>query len=679
MSLRAVLAALAFLILFPVCVFAQEEEKRYALVVGNGSYEIGSLKNPINDARSMATVLQETGFAVSLLENVTAEEFQKGLDDFLQNIPAGSTALFYYAGHAFQSEGRNYLLPVDIKVSSVDQVKNNSVNAHDLIQQFNSAGAEFSIFIFDACRDNPFVAGGGEVGRGLASMESDGGETLIAFSTQSGEVAYDGFGSNSPYTGALVTEMDKPGADVLDVFRSVRRSVRIWTKGQQRPFISASIERNFYFRNTARPPLPDLDGEVSFDTIRAVVEQIWWATIQDSVNPDDFRAYVRQYPESENVETARSLAGKLEEQKVAVRGLELVQFSVDRDGPVNDVFRLAITACDVSAGDPDDPRRITDGVPWGLVNVRQAVRDCAEALAEDPTNPRLVHQIGRLMDIQGKYEEADSFYRLAATVDYSASLVNLGYLFSAGKGRERNFETALSLYQQAADLGNLRARTNIGVFYERGWGVQSDLTQAALWYNLAAQNGWPNALDTLANLHRKGQDDTGHGLPQNLREAVRLYRIASELGNTNAMNNLGNLYLSDKLGAPDVEEGLEWLERAVELGNRWAPHSLGKYYRDGRYVEKNPARAVELFRKGMDLGNVEARIALARLYVDGAGVEKDLNEAAFHFNVAALASDKRKPKVAEQALKRLGQLSLDDGARATALERAELWLRNNGN
>lgn len=675
--LSLLLAVLAALWAAPWPALAQDEP-RFALVVGNADYALGSLRNPVNDARAMAAVLLETGFETTVVENATAAEFEAAVEGFLAEVPEGSVALFYYAGHAIQAEGRNYLLPVDIAPGPVEAIREASHSASDLLDRFHERGIEFGIFILDACRDNPY-APDGERGRGLASMEGVTGETLIGFATQAGEVAFDGGGPNSPYTGALVSELDKEGRDILDVFRSVRRSVRIWTDGRQRPFISASIEREFFFRPSSGAEAVALDlGELTLEGIRPAVERIWWTEIADSRVPEDFRDFLAQFPESANAEAARSAAESLEVEGGQVRGLELVQFVPEAEGADAASLAAVVTGCDVVAGDPDDPRRITDGVRWGLVNTRLALRECSAALAEDPTNPRLLHQMGRLLDILGRFDEAESFYRVAGSMDYSAALVNLGYLFTAGKGREQDYTEAMRLYRRAADLGNLRARTNIGAFFERGNGVSKNLDEAVLWYRLAAQNGWPNALDTLANLHRRGPGEDGSGLPRDIAEAIRLYRIAAELGHGNAMNNLGQLYLSGEAGEVDVEEGIAWLTRATELGNAYAPYNLGKLYRDGDLVPQDDALAVELLLRSIDNGFVPARIALAGMYQAGRGVERDLDEAAFHLAVASLTGEPRDEEERAEAAERLEALEIEAERKAAALARAEDWVRANG-
>lgn len=655
-----------------------QDEPRFALVVGNSDYELGFLRNPVNDARAMAAVLLETGFDVTLVEDADRAEFEAAARSFAEGLPEGSVALLYYAGHAIQSEGRNVLLPVDVEPGPLEAIEDQGVSASDLLALLHGRGIEFGILILDACRDNPY-APEGERGRGLASMEGVTGETLIGFATQAGEVAFDGTGPNSPYTGALVSELDKPGRDILDVFRSVRRSVRIWTDGRQRPFISASIEREFVFRPSggAAPAGIEL-GELTPEGVRPAVERIWWAEIEGSRVPHDFVQFLRHFPESDKAEVARSAAESLQAEGGQVRGLDLVQFVPEPEGAAPGTLAALVTPCDVVAGDPDDPRRITDGVRWGLVNLREGLRACSAALAEDPTNPRLLHQMGRLLDIRGRWDEAESFYRVAGSMDYSASLVNLGYLSVAAKGRDQDFARALELYRRAAELGNPRARTNIGGLFERGDGVGRDPDEAARWYRLAAQNGWPNALDALANLLRRGPGEDGRGPARDVAEAIRLYRIAAELGHTNAMNNLGQLYIAGEAGEPDLELGLSYLYRAAEAGNAYAPYNLGKLHRDGEGVEQDDVLAVELFRRSIDAGFAPARIALADMYLAGRGVERDADEAAFHLAVASLSGEPRDEEERQEAARRFGALDLSAERKAAAMARAEDWLRGNG-
>ena len=99
-------------------------------------------------------------------------------------------------------------------------------------------------------------------------------------------------------------------------------------------------------------------------------------------------------------------------------------------------MKTLVTDCDLYAADPNDPQRQVPGVTNGLVNIRDALRACAFSLAADINNPRLQFQFGRVLEIARRYSWAEHFYELAGKQQYSAALINMGYMARVGMGRE---------------------------------------------------------------------------------------------------------------------------------------------------------------------------------------------------------------------------------------------------
>ena len=95
---------------------------RVALVIGNAAYPEAALTNPKNDARDVAAALREVGFDVIHREDASHREMLGAFRDFGTKIQRGGVGLFYYAGHGVQVKGRNYLLPIDADVQSVDEI-----------------------------------------------------------------------------------------------------------------------------------------------------------------------------------------------------------------------------------------------------------------------------------------------------------------------------------------------------------------------------------------------------------------------------------------------------------------------------------------------------------------------------------------------------------------------------
>ena len=88
-----------------------------ALVIGNGAYTgVKALPNPPNDARAVAKSLRDIGFTVSEGIDLERAAMQTMTRNFLREAARAQVALVYYAGHGVQIGGRNYLIPVDVRM-----------------------------------------------------------------------------------------------------------------------------------------------------------------------------------------------------------------------------------------------------------------------------------------------------------------------------------------------------------------------------------------------------------------------------------------------------------------------------------------------------------------------------------------------------------------------------------
>jgi formylglycine-generating enzyme required for sulfatase activity len=224
-----------------------KSEQRIALVIGNGNYESAPLRNPPNDAQTMAGVLRDLGFDVTERQNLDQKEMKKEIQAFGQKLLKGGVGLFYYAGHGMQVNGRNYLIPVGAQIEHEKQVEYEAVDVGAVMAEMDHARNRLNIVILDACRDNPFARSFRSGAQGLASMNAPTG-TLVAYATAPGSVANDGTGDNGIYTGELIKAMTIQGLRVEDVFKQVRSAVRETTQGRQVPWESSSLEGDFYFK-----------------------------------------------------------------------------------------------------------------------------------------------------------------------------------------------------------------------------------------------------------------------------------------------------------------------------------------------------------------------------------------------------------------------------------------------
>jgi len=220
---------------------------KIALVMGNSQYKGAPLANPANDAKAMADALKATGFDVTLRMDAGRTDMAAAVQAYTKTLASTrGVGLFYYAGHGIQLAWRNYMLPVDADINTIADIQKQGVDVNALLEGITKASNGMNIIILDACRDNPFGDLKGVEQKGLSPLDAPTG-TLLAYATSPGNVASDGEGANGLYTENLLREIKVPEAKVEDVFKRVRLSVRLKSKGAQIPWESTSLEEDFWF------------------------------------------------------------------------------------------------------------------------------------------------------------------------------------------------------------------------------------------------------------------------------------------------------------------------------------------------------------------------------------------------------------------------------------------------
>ena len=300
MNLAARCLAIGFM--FAVGLFAGPcaAEQRVALVIGNGAYRsVPELRNSRNDADDISEQLKRLGFSVIDGRDLDRSAMQATLGRFAQRLKGADAGLVYYSGHGLQINGQNFLVPVDLKLDDGAFTPFEMVRLDDVVEALSYTDG-VRLLVLDACRDNPFAnslaqnkgSRGASTTRGLAKIERSQG-MLIAYSTQPNAVAADGTGRNSPFTAALVREMQVPGLEVATVFRRVAVNVNRETGGAQTPELSVSLLQDFYLN----PQESDVGA---------------WQKLGPSASAVGLKAFISRFPTSVMVDAARARLDAIE-------------------------------------------------------------------------------------------------------------------------------------------------------------------------------------------------------------------------------------------------------------------------------------------------------------------------------------------------------------------------------
>jgi hypothetical protein len=277
-----------------------QSERRVALVIGNANYKPSgiSLANPRNDAQDISAILAAIGFEVVTAIDINKRDMDFALQRFARLATNADTALFFYAGHAMQFQGRNFLMPTDAQLEDEISVRYQMVGLEEVRAALDQANG-IKIMILDACRNNPLanrlkqtVAASRSVAatRGLARIDKTEG-MVVAYATAPDDVAQDGQGRNSPFTAALLKRLQEPGLEIGMMFRRIASDVNAQTGGRQRPETYISLLADYYLNQS---------------------DSIAWDRIKD---PDDvaaLRDFVSKYPSSPRADFARNRLEVLE-------------------------------------------------------------------------------------------------------------------------------------------------------------------------------------------------------------------------------------------------------------------------------------------------------------------------------------------------------------------------------
>lgn len=233
-----------------------------ALVIGNETYPFDPLSNPINDAKAIKQTLEYKGFEVIYAENLDFDGFTPIFKSFKNLIDQNNEciALFYFAGHGFEINGCNYLLPIlDHLPSTTNSMEYIAIKLDEVLDYMYKSKSANNIVILDACRNNPFTSEANNgLNRSMTNFQilSTGfvqtnvqHSTLIAFSTAPGQTASDGLASdqNGLYTKCLIEEIKRYGQTIHSIFSQTRVNVILKSDGKQIPWENNSLLDNIKF------------------------------------------------------------------------------------------------------------------------------------------------------------------------------------------------------------------------------------------------------------------------------------------------------------------------------------------------------------------------------------------------------------------------------------------------
>jgi TPR repeat protein len=582
---------------------AQAPPVKLALVIGNADYDgdgridasaagvassesrgfVPDLRNPLNDAGDIRDSLTRVGFRVDHVVNADGATMSGALAAFGTKVAAApdtAQVVVYYAGHAIQVDGANFLIPVGARLPAADfanmptnqvqtilrRVAVSTTEITEQLKQLRAPGV--NLLVFDACRNNPWetrVRGLGRdvnATRGLAEIAAPP-RTVIAFSTAPGRTADDGAGRNSPFAGVLKNWIARPGT-VLQMLDSVGGEVQSATGGRQTPwFQSASVGQSCLSTCVGPSPLP----------VGSTPAAVNLALIGNLL-PNDGRPWFQRLaagPQSYSTQRFGTSLRTIETRDAAEALAAIDVASVDqmrRDAAGDDAFAQYVLG-------------------WTIITGKLGPPNAPEAIG---------------------------LFKRAAATGHPAGMESYGIMLVLGmEGANRRAE-GLRLLTAAGDQDFGSANFSLGEMYSKGEVVTRDMAAAALRYRRAAERGHIVSMVRYGNLLL-----TGNGVPQNGAEALTWFQKAAAVGNADGGYSIGLVLSRGFANVPvDYVRARRILEQAYAMRNRNAANELGQLYEFGRGGPADRQKAIQYYREAVTSAESpgvrqEARQSLIRL------------------------------------------------------------------
>ncbi len=278
--------------------------ERVALVIGNGNYAERPLRRPVQDASDMAALLKKLGFTVTVATELTLEQMESRVQEFVASARTAEVRVFYYSGHGANYQDHSYLLPVGHGINRAYDMKRKAYPLDALLDGLKEdAPGGINVVLLDACRDEPFGSQSKSVGggKGLIPVAAAGSGTLVAYAAGAGEQAMELAGDrNSLFTKYLLQQLKEPEEIRLALTR-VRAGVRKENPAQVTE-TSDKLDQRLYLagepgKDSDQPPVaaPSVDHDL-----------IAWQSAEKCGTAACFRAYVEDYPKGRYARMARA-------------------------------------------------------------------------------------------------------------------------------------------------------------------------------------------------------------------------------------------------------------------------------------------------------------------------------------------------------------------------------------
>ena len=236
---------LSSVLLTPVLIFAMSSQPcraaERALIIGNGAYEaLERLDGAKNDALRATDILKGYGFQVVTATDATNGAMRAALQSFAEGLTTGDTAVVYFSGHVFQSQGRNFLLPVTARLRSETDLTTQAIAFSSVLAVLQRQPLRLGLVTIDGAFKTK-LAEAGQVKPGVAAIEAPERNLVVFLAAPPNEVVPIRPGPSSAFGRSLLTQLSQEPVVVGTLVAQVTDSVIRATGGAQKPWSYSTL------------------------------------------------------------------------------------------------------------------------------------------------------------------------------------------------------------------------------------------------------------------------------------------------------------------------------------------------------------------------------------------------------------------------------------------------------
>lgn len=226
---------------------------RRALVVGVNAYPTAPLHGCVNDAHSIASVLEKhsdgsPNFEVRLVTKPSEDITRSSLKQAIDTLFAGQCdiALLYFSGHGLVSSTGGYIVTPDYAMYD------EGISMHDILTLANASKAKDRVILLDCCHSGAF--GTPTITGANVAQLAEGMSVLTASRDSESALEINGSGV---FTSLVVDALQGGAADLRghitpgSVYSYVDQALGAW---DQRPIFKTNVTR-FTSLRTVTPPV----------------------------------------------------------------------------------------------------------------------------------------------------------------------------------------------------------------------------------------------------------------------------------------------------------------------------------------------------------------------------------------------------------------------------------------